>query len=223
MPYRRLLCCFFLTASSLAPRCARADGGELSLGNHYAPSITRLRAADATWDAPGVTYAFDHVVGVDVVYALSNRIGIGVQGQLLWPQNFVARNVAWRAASGQVKDGATVTLRELQLNVGGLLLLKTDRRQHWDLSLTLGAGLQATRWGARDFTVQRTAGPQTVPDRRARWCLRPVYHVAPQVSWRLGQRLLLAVGPRVEVTQNGTLRFSALAQVAVPLAIGPSF
>lgn len=223
MPYPAVVRRLCLVTTLLAPLSARADGGEVSLGTHYAPSVTRLRAADATWDAPGVTYAFDHVVGVDVVYALSNRVGVGVDGQLLWPQDFVAHNVNWRAAGGQIKEDATVALRELQLNVGGVLVLKTDRRQHWDLSLTLGAGLQATRWEARGFTVKRRAGPQSVPDNRTAWRLAPVYHAAPQVSWRLGQRLLLAIGPRVDVTQNGTLRFSALAQVAVPLAVGPSF
>lgn len=212
-----------LASCSLAPTAARADGGELSLSTHYAPSVTLLRAADATYRAPGVVTSFGHVVGVDAVYALSNRIGAGVGGELLWPQSLVAHKVDYRVASGQTKSDATVSLREQQLGVGGLIVVQTDRRQAWDVSLTLGAGLQATRWHARSFSLVRSGNVVKVADSRTSWVVRPVYSVRPAVTWRLGEHVQVSFGPRVTLSQRGTLRFSAAAQVGVPIPVGPSF
>ena len=212
-----------LTFCSLAPTAARADGGELSLATHYAPSLTLLRAADATYRAPGVITSFGHVIGVDAVYALSNRIGVGLSGEMLWPQSIVAHKVDYRVDSGQIKADATVSLREQQLGVGGLLVVQTDRRQTWDVALTLGAGLQATRWHARSFSLVRSGNVIEVADGRTSWVLRPVYSVRPAVTWRLGEHVQLSFGPQVAVTQRGTLRVSAAAQVGVFLPVGPSF
>lgn len=210
-------------AWSLSCGSARADGGELSLATNYAPTLTLLRSADAPFDAPGITRRFHHVVGVEASYALTHGVAVGVSGQLLWPQALRARDVSWRDAGGQSKTHATVQLHQLQL--GGMLLVqvKTDRRQVWDLMLSLGAGVQATRWQASSFSVVRKGSTIEVPDERIFWRVTPAYMVAPAVRWRVGNHIELALGPRLLVSQRGSLALSAAAQLAVPLGIGPAF